>query len=134
LPQQFSILSGSSVAKQFGIILGGGIAPLAGTTLVGATGSFSSVIVYFDIIAVVAFIGLFYAPESSKTNWLNRKGKPSLRDDLGMGLLSFAQSQISSSGGSALRVRAIRSANELRRAFSSAALYASDCRGLPGQP
>ena len=59
-------LGGSSVAKQFGIILGGGIAPLAGTTLVGATGSFSSVIVYFDIIAVVAFIGLFYARKARK--------------------------------------------------------------------
>lgn len=59
-------VSGSSLGKQLGIILGGGIAPLVGTALIGSTGNFSSVIVYFEIIAVLALIGILFAPEASK--------------------------------------------------------------------
>jgi len=37
-------VSGSSLGKQLGIILGGGIAPLVGTALMGSSGSFTPVI------------------------------------------------------------------------------------------
>lgn len=59
-------VSGSSLGKQIGIILGGGIAPLVGTALMGAGGSFTSVILYFEVIAVCAFVGILLAPESAK--------------------------------------------------------------------
>lgn len=59
-------VSGSSLGKQLGIILGGGIAPLAGTALMGRTGSFNSVIIYFEVIAALALIGVFFAPENAK--------------------------------------------------------------------
>lgn len=59
-------VTGSSLGKQFGIILGGGIAPLVGTTLMWATGSFGSVIVYFEVIAACALVGIWLAPESAK--------------------------------------------------------------------
>lgn len=59
-------VSGSSLGKQLGIILGGGLAPLAGTALMGATGSLTSVIVYFEVIAVLALIGVFAATESAR--------------------------------------------------------------------
>lgn len=59
-------VSGSSLGKQLGIILGGGIAPLVGTALMGATGSFTSVIIYFEVIALLAFVGIIFAPENAK--------------------------------------------------------------------
>lgn len=59
-------VTGSSLGKQFGIILGGGIAPLMGTLLMGSTGSFTSVIIYFEVIAVLALIGMLLAPENAK--------------------------------------------------------------------
>ncbi|WP_167770515.1 MFS transporter [Bradyrhizobium niftali] len=59
-------VSGSSLGKQLGIILGGGIAPLVGTALMGSSGSFTPVILYFEAIAACAFIGILLAPESAK--------------------------------------------------------------------
>ncbi len=59
-------VSGSSLGKQMGIILGGGIAPLVGAALMGHGGSFMPVILYFEAIALCALIGVFLAPESSK--------------------------------------------------------------------
>ncbi|MET4492078.1 MFS transporter [Bradyrhizobium sp. LA7.1] len=59
-------VSGSSLGKQMGIILGGGIAPLVGLALMGSSGSFSSVILYFEAIAVCALLGILFAPESAK--------------------------------------------------------------------
>ncbi len=59
-------VSGSSLGKQMGIILGGGIAPLVGTALMGSSGSFTPVILYFEAIAACAFIGILLAPESRK--------------------------------------------------------------------
>jgi len=59
-------VSGSSLGKQMGIILGGGIAPLVGTALMGSSGNFTPVILYFEAIAVCAFIGILLAPESAK--------------------------------------------------------------------
>ena len=59
-------VSGSSLGKQIGIILGGGLAPLVGTALMGAGGSFTRIILYFEIIAACAFVGIVLAPESSR--------------------------------------------------------------------
>ncbi|TBW40669.1 MFS transporter [Siculibacillus lacustris] len=59
-------VSGSSLGKQLGIILGGGIAPLVGTALMGKTGSFTSVIIYFEVIAALALIAVVLAPENAK--------------------------------------------------------------------
>lgn len=60
-------VTGSSIGKQFGIILGGGIAPLVGTALVGYFGSLTSVIIYFEVIAVAALVGVALAPENFKS-------------------------------------------------------------------
>ena len=59
-------VSGSSLGKQIGIILGGGLAPLVGTALMGTGGSFTWVILYFEAIAACAFVGIVLAPESSR--------------------------------------------------------------------
>jgi MFS family permease len=60
-------VSGSSLGKQLGVILGGGIAPLVATSLMGATGgNLMSVIIYFEAMAVLAFIAVLFAPESFK--------------------------------------------------------------------
>jgi MFS family permease len=60
-------VSGSSMGKQFGIIFGGGMAPLIATWLMGMWGgSTVPVIVYFEVIAVLAFVGMLLAPENSK--------------------------------------------------------------------
>lgn len=57
-------VSGSSLGKQFGIVLGGGCAPLIATALMGTGTSFTPVIGYFEIIAVCAFVGILFAPEN----------------------------------------------------------------------
>lgn len=59
-------VSGSSLGKQLGIVLGGGTAPLVGTALMGAGGGFSLVILYFEAIAACAFVGILLAPESAR--------------------------------------------------------------------
>jgi len=59
-------VSGGSLGKQLGIICGGGMAPLVATSLMHGGGSFTSVIVYFEIMAVLAFIGIMVAPENFK--------------------------------------------------------------------
>jgi MFS family permease len=59
-------VSGSSLGKQLGIILGGGMAPLVGAALMGQGGGFMPVILYFEVIALCALVGVFLAPESAK--------------------------------------------------------------------
>lgn len=59
-------VSGSSLGKQLGIVLGGGFAPMIATALMGTGTSFTPVILYFEVIAVIAFAGLLFAPESSR--------------------------------------------------------------------
>lgn len=57
-------VSGSSLGKQLGIILGGGMAPLVATWLIGSTGNFQAVLYQFSAIGIVALVGVFLAPES----------------------------------------------------------------------
>jgi MFS family permease len=59
-------VSGSSLGKQLGIVLGGGLAPLIGAALMGASKSFTPVVLYFEAIAVLALIGVFFAPENAR--------------------------------------------------------------------
>jgi MFS family permease len=59
-------VSGASLGKQLGIILGGGTAPLIATTLISRNGSFTPIIVYFEAIALLAFLGVVLAPENFK--------------------------------------------------------------------
>jgi MFS family permease len=59
-------VSGSSLGKQLGIIFGGGIAPLVATSLMSSGGSLLPVILYFEAMAVLAFVGILLAPENFK--------------------------------------------------------------------
>jgi MFS transporter, MHS family, shikimate and dehydroshikimate transport protein len=59
-------VSGSSLGKQLGIVLGGGMAPLIGAALMGSGTSFTPVIFYFETIAALAFIGVLLAPENAR--------------------------------------------------------------------
>ncbi|SEA67557.1 MFS transporter [Paraburkholderia sartisoli] len=58
--------SGGSLGKQLGIVLGGGCAPLVATALMGHGGSLTSVVWYFEAIAVCAFVVILLSPESSR--------------------------------------------------------------------
>jgi hypothetical protein len=57
-------VTGASLGKQLGIIFGGGISPLIATTLISLTGSFAPIIVYFEAVALLAFVGVVLAPEN----------------------------------------------------------------------
>jgi len=59
-------VSGSSLGKQLGIVLGGGMAPLIGAALMGSGTSFTPVIFYFETIAALAFIAVLLAPENAR--------------------------------------------------------------------
>ncbi|WP_454649965.1 MFS transporter [Bradyrhizobium liaoningense] len=59
-------VSGSSLGKQLGIVLGGGLAPLVGAALMGSGTSFTPIILYFEAVAVLALIGVFLAPENAR--------------------------------------------------------------------
>jgi MHS family shikimate/dehydroshikimate transporter-like MFS transporter len=57
-------VSGGSLGKQMGIVLGGGVAPLVATALMGKGTDFTPVIYYFETMAVLAFLGMLFAPEN----------------------------------------------------------------------
>jgi MFS family permease len=59
-------VSGSSLGKQLGIVLGGGLAPLVGAALMGSGTSFTPVVLYFEAIAVLALTAVFVAPENAR--------------------------------------------------------------------
>jgi MFS transporter, MHS family, shikimate and dehydroshikimate transport protein len=61
-------VSGSSLAKQLGVVLGGGFAPLVASSLLAwMPGNILSVIAYFEVMAVLALLGVvFLASESYK--------------------------------------------------------------------
>jgi len=59
-------VSGSSLGKQLGIVFGGGLAPLIGSALMGSSTSFTPIVLYFEAIAALALIGVFFAPENAR--------------------------------------------------------------------
>ena len=60
-------VSGTSLGKQFGTALGGGIAPLVATALMGRTGrSVTPVIIYFFVMTIPAIVATCFAKESVK--------------------------------------------------------------------
>lgn len=59
-------VSGSSLGKQLGIVLGGGLAPLIGAALMASGTSFTYVVLYFEAIAVLALIAVYFAPENAR--------------------------------------------------------------------
>jgi MFS family permease len=59
-------VTGASVGKQMGVVLGGGVAPLVAVSLMGRGTSFMPVIWYFWAMAILAFVGVLFAKESSK--------------------------------------------------------------------
>jgi MFS family permease len=59
-------VSGASLSKQVGIVLGGGFAPLIAASLMGHGTSFTLVILYFTAITVAAFVGVLLAKECYK--------------------------------------------------------------------
>jgi len=58
--------TGASVSKHVGVALGGGLAPLIATGLIGRGENFTPVVLYFWAVAVAGFLAAFFAPESSK--------------------------------------------------------------------
>jgi uncharacterized membrane protein YsdA (DUF1294 family) len=59
-------VSGSSLAKQLGVVFGGGIAPLIATALMGHKTNFMPVNFYYWGVVVVSFIVILITPESRK--------------------------------------------------------------------
>jgi len=59
--------SGVSIGKQFGTVLGGGIAPLVAATLYARFGTTTAISVYFIILAVGGGIALAMARETAKS-------------------------------------------------------------------
>jgi MHS family shikimate/dehydroshikimate transporter-like MFS transporter len=61
--------SGVSIGKQFGIVLGGGIAPMIATVLLAHNKGDPRIIAYYySVVAVIAFIALLVTKETMRTN------------------------------------------------------------------
>jgi hypothetical protein len=59
--------TGVSIGKQFGTVLGGGIAPLVATSLYAGTGSTFAITGYYLALALAALIALSFAHETGKS-------------------------------------------------------------------
>jgi MFS transporter, MHS family, metabolite:H+ symporter len=57
--------SGIAVAKEFGGIVSGGIAPLVAAALVTAAGHWWPLVVYLALLAMVSFVTTFFSPETA---------------------------------------------------------------------
>jgi len=62
--------TGVSIGKQFGVVLGGGIAPLVATSLFAQTGSTYAITGYYVALAIAAVIAVGFAHETSKSRLL----------------------------------------------------------------
>lgn len=62
--------TGVSIGKQFGTVLGGGIAPLVATSLFAQTGTTYAITGYYVVLALAAMIALGFAHETSKSQLL----------------------------------------------------------------
>jgi MFS family permease len=63
--------TGVSIGKQFGVVLGGGIAPLVATSLFAQTGTTYAITGYYIALALAAVIALAFARETSKSRLLS---------------------------------------------------------------
>jgi MFS family permease len=59
--------TGVSIGKQFGVVLGGGIAPLVATGLFAATGTTFAITGYYVVLALAALIALGFVHETSRS-------------------------------------------------------------------
>jgi len=59
--------SGVSIGKQFGVVLGGGIAPLVATSLYSSTSTSYAITGYYMALALGAMITFSFAHETSKS-------------------------------------------------------------------
>jgi MFS family permease len=59
--------TGVSIGKQFGVVFGGGIAPLVATSLYAQTGTTYAITGYYVVLALAAVISLSFAEETSKS-------------------------------------------------------------------
>ena len=63
--------TGVSIGKQFGTVLGGGIAPLVATSLFAGTGTTFAITGYYVVLALAALIALSFAHETGKSRLLS---------------------------------------------------------------
>ena len=63
--------TGVSIGKQFGVVLGGGIAPLVATSLFAQTGTTYAITGYYIALALAAVIAFAFARETSKSRLLS---------------------------------------------------------------
>jgi MFS family permease len=62
--------TGTSIGKQFGVVLGGGIAPLVATSLFAAAGSTIAITGYYVVLALAAMIALSFVRDTSRSSLL----------------------------------------------------------------
>jgi MFS family permease len=62
--------TGVSIGKQFGVVLGGGIAPLVATSLFVQTGTTYAITAYYVVLALAAVIALGFARETYQSRLL----------------------------------------------------------------
>ena len=62
--------TGTSIGKQVGVVLGGGIAPLVATSLFAATGTTIAITAYYVALALAALVALSFVRDTSKSSLL----------------------------------------------------------------
>lgn len=62
--------TGVSIGKQFGTVLGGGIAPLVATSLYAGTGTTFAITGYYVVLALAALVALSFVRETGKSRLL----------------------------------------------------------------
>ncbi len=61
-------MTGLSLGKQIGAVLGAGLAPMIATWIIGTTGGTDGVVIYYAIMAGIAFVAALLVKETSKLN------------------------------------------------------------------
>lgn len=63
--------TGVSIGKQFGVVLGGGIAPLVATSLFAATGTTVAITGYYIVLALAALVALSFVRDTGKSRLMD---------------------------------------------------------------
>ena len=78
LAEQFETkvrMTGISLGKQFGVVLGSGVVPLVSAWIIGANhGQTTGVVVYFGVMAALAFAAALFARETHRVSLQDRHG------------------------------------------------------------